>query len=327
MFTIKTGIDAMKLKLLGLSSIHWHLLLACFLLCTSNARGEVLELDSSCIVNILNRTVGVADDGSFSMPNVPSTMGLVRARATCLSGNETVSGETEYFRVVNNGVATVGQFNTAGKSPTPVSLRLRGISEPINLFSIGEQTALNVDALFADNTVLDVTPSQRGTNYTSSNSRIVEVNPNGVITAKNTGSALLTIRNDGVVKIVVVNVFSLGDADSDGLPDDIEIALGLNPNDPVDAYEDQDGDGISALNEFKAGTDPLVADTDRDGISDGEELVAGADGFITNPLLADSDGDGLSDGVESRWVLIPMTMPTPILKRHWWPWSPRPPVW
>ena len=41
------------------------------------------------------------------------------------------------------------------------------------------------------------------------------------------------------------------------------------------------------------GTDPLVADTDGDGLSDGEEHTLG-----TNPLAEDTDGDGLPDGVE-----------------------------
>lgn len=41
------------------------------------------------------------------------------------------------------------------------------------------------------------------------------------------------------------------------------------------------------------GTDPLVADSDADGVDDGFELSLG-----TLPTCSDSDGDGLSDGVE-----------------------------
>jgi hypothetical protein len=47
-----------------------------------------------------------------------------------------------------------------------------------------------------------------------------------------------------------------GDADKDGMPDEYEIANGFNPNDPSDAAKDFDGDGVSNLNEFLAGTDP-----------------------------------------------------------------------
>lgn len=45
------------------------------------------------------------------------------------------------------------------------------------------------------------------------------------------------------------------DTDEDGLPDRIELAWGLNPQDPYDAAEDLDGDGFSNLEEFRAKTD------------------------------------------------------------------------
>lgn len=67
---------------------------------------------------------------------------------------------------------------------------------------------------------------------------------------------------------------------------------------------DNDNDGLPDTFESRIGTDPLKADTDLDGLSDGEEV--GHDGDISeylhgidiNPLQADTDGDGLSDAEE-----------------------------
>jgi len=63
--------------------------------------------------------------------------------------------------------------------------------------------------------------------------------------------------------------------------------------------DDADGDGLSNSQEDALGTDPDDADSDDDGIADGEETIAGADGYVTDPLEADSDGDGILDGTES----------------------------
>ncbi len=49
------------------------------------------------------------------------------------------------------------------------------------------------------------------------------------------------------------------DSDGDGIPDKIEIQLGLNPQDASDAKGDLDGDGFSNLEELLAKTDPKDA--------------------------------------------------------------------
>jgi hypothetical protein len=60
------------------------------------------------------------------------------------------------------------------------------------------------------------------------------------------------------------------DWDGDGLPDDWEIAHGLNPG-SNDADLDSDGDGLTNWEEYLRGTDPFNPDTDGDGILDGED--------------------------------------------------------
>ncbi len=55
---------------------------------------------------------------------------------------------------------------------------------------------------------------------------------------------------------------------------------------------DTDGDGLSDADETLVhGTDPLDADSDDDGLTDGEEVLQG-----TNPLDPDTDDDGICDG-------------------------------
>ena len=65
--------------------------------------------------------------------------------------------------------------------------------------------------------------------------------------------------------------------------------------------KDSDGDGVPDVVEAFIGTDPNKADTDGDGLTDGQELGKKGDAdpsTKTDPLKADSDGDGLTDGEE-----------------------------
>ncbi len=59
------------------------------------------------------------------------------------------------------------------------------------------------------------------------------------------------------------------DIDGDGLPNDWEVANGLNPYNADDVSHDVDFDGLTNLEEYQAGTDPHDRDTDGDGVADG----------------------------------------------------------
>ncbi len=90
---------------------------------------------------------------------------------------------------------------------------------------------------------------------------------------------------------------SVTDSDSDGTPNQADAA-NSNPCVPNSSNAaclaaDSDGDGLTNGQEDAAGTDRNDADTDNDGVSDGAE--AGA-----NPASpTDSDGDGIPDASEA----------------------------
>jgi RHS repeat-associated protein len=87
---------------------------------------------------------------------------------------------------------------------------------------------------------------------------------------------------------VYVAQLIVGDGRLDSDPDTIQISVTI----PVPP--DADGDGLSDAQERQLGTDPNVADSDDDGLIDGDEVNL----HHTDPLNPDTDGDNLADGVE-----------------------------
>lgn len=69
---------------------------------------------------------------------------------------------------------------------------------------------------------------------------------------------------------------------------DREIIVGESP--------DSDGDGLKDDREKELGTDPSDWDSDKDDLSDGEEMFI----WHTNPKVADTDGDTYKDGAEVK---------------------------
>ncbi|MEW6995945.1 Ig-like domain-containing protein, partial [Colwelliaceae bacterium MEBiC 14330] len=274
------------------------LVISCLSIIAFATHVQAVTLNEKCVVNILNRTIQVSADGGWALPNVPSNMGQIRARATCtLDDGRTVSGQSDYFNVIRNGQTKAGDITFEAIDPIPSAINF-STTDTLLLSEVDETFALTVTGFYADNQVKNISAADSGINYSSTNTSIVTVDDNGLVTAKANGIALVSARKDGVLASRRVEVSLGGDLDKDGIPDEVERALGLNPNDPIDALEDQDNDGLSAIEEYQAGTNIFNADTDGDGINDLEELTLGTNGIITNPLLADSDGDGIADGLE-----------------------------
>ena len=74
-----------------------------------------------------------------------------------------------------------------------------------------------------------------------------------------------------------------------------------NPQDASDAAGDLDNDGVSNLDEYLYGTDIAQADSDGDGISDGEEIAQGYNPVIQTRFVyvSDTTGNDENDGLSS----------------------------
>lgn len=114
------------------------------------------------------------------------------------------------------------------------------------------------------------------------------------------------------------------DADKDGMPDWFEKLYGLNPN-LNDAAQDPDGDGRTNLQEYNAGTNPVLADDwtksnatsaesfvcdtrvwytgGNPSFDDAFAVIRTSNGFVcdTGGLYYDWDGDGIPNWWEARY--------------------------
>lgn len=117
------------------------------------------------------------------------------------------------------------------------------------------------------------------------------------------------VDNEEITLCAEVSFASMADSDGDGLPDLAESLLSTDPLDP-----DTDKDGLTDGQEVsELETDPLKTDTDGNGTTDDLEDCDG-DGLGNlfeyqnglNPIVSDTDLDGISDGEERQLGTDPL---------------------
>lgn len=79
-------------------------------------------------------------------------------------------------------------------------------------------------------------------------------------------------------------------------PKEPEVPVVTTPVEEEPIVKDTDGDGLNDEEEGKYGTDPKLADSDRDGLGDREETQV----YGTDPLDTDTDKDSYLDGQEVK---------------------------
>ncbi|MEM9599158.1 MAG: hypothetical protein AAGD06_33125, partial [Acidobacteriota bacterium] len=250
------------------------------------------QLDDSCVVSALNRTAPVDADGTWVLPNVPTNLGRVRVRANCVANGVTTAGQSEFFVVPADGIVRAPEI--LFDAPEAIPSRLDLTAPSTQLTSLGQALQITATGVYPDDSTADLTAGATGTTYSISSPQVATVDGDGVVTAVASGVVIVTAFHEGALGLLQVQVVTSGDSDGDGIPDDFEVANGLDPENPADAVADPDGDGLTNLEEFQAGLDPQNPDTDGDTLLDGDEV----DIHGTQPALFDTDGDGLSDGLE-----------------------------
>lgn len=98
---------------------------------------------------------------------------------------------------------------------------------------------------------------------------------------------------------------TLRDTDGDGVSDHVEILSGLDPLlaevprvcEGINPFADRDLDGLTDCDELLLGTEPTLVDSDGDALPDRLEVVSSID-YVAPDAEADTDGDGVNNGDE-----------------------------
>lgn len=162
------------------------------------------------VVTAGNQTAPIAEDGTFTLNNIPSNQGLMRLRIQ-VPGLGTVA-RSPFFQPINGQTAIINLFEII-EPPELATVSVQASPDKQTLTSVqpgdpNSMTQVHVSARLSDGTDLDVTARVDGTTYTSSNPGIATVDENGLVTAMARGIVVVTATNEGATAttIIVVSV-------------------------------------------------------------------------------------------------------------------------
>ena len=224
----------------------------------------------------INKTFG---DAAFTLTASTSTSTGAFTYASDNTAVAIVSGAT--VTIVGAGTAniTATQASDPNYNTGSVTAVLTVAKAARTLSSFADINKTTTDAPFT----LVAPTSSAGTGaitYSSSNTAVATISGSDV-TITGIGTSIITATQAADANYLAATISAtltviLGDSDGDGVPDDVEVRDGTDPNNPS-SVKDSDGDGVPDFVEIGNGTNP---NSPSDAI--------------------DSDGDGLSDYYEAR---------------------------
>ncbi|HQL65092.1 MAG TPA: hypothetical protein PLS78_04455, partial [bacterium] len=188
------------------------------------------------------------------------------------------------------------------------------LSAPSSIIVVSQPILLVTGENVPDGTLITVSTQDKFTsevnNFGIINVQDADPSTNGIQIPVNNGVITFTITPPSVAGSGIIiadsvygnasgkayfNVINNLDVDGNGLPDYWEKFYFGSTGQSINGNPDTDG--LTNLQEYESGTDPLKFDTDNDGMSDGWE-----ENYKLNPLLNDAnldpDNDGYSNLIE-----------------------------
>ena len=201
----------------------------------------------------------------------------------------TVLNDSTITAVVNTGISGFVKITkSTGADSAAGFTYCAGIALSTD-FSFGvnfSDVTFNNTSLLATSNFWDFGDASTSTDF----SPVHHYNTAGTFTACLVTANVCARSSDTICKTIPLVGFTFDDGDRDGLYDPTEAGLYGTSNTVFDSNNDGLGDGINVFIGYLL----LSTDTDGDGISNLQELIN-----KTNPLLKDTDFDGVPDNLDA----------------------------